>query len=502
MLEQVHMDITLNSENNQRELLELHTSLLATQRALRQSPYALIVLISGVEGVGKNQVINRLNEWLDTRYITTHGFLEETDSELKRPYYWRYWRRLPACGDTAVMLNAWYMKLFHQPLKTQQHAFTMHDALTSIERFEQTLSLNHTKIIKFWLHLSAKELAKRLKKIKKNEPERLSYCELEKKFLANYDATVAHADSLLERSSYEFAPWHLIPADQPKVRDLLVARTLLREMNQLFPTEAIAANHYPHSTTRKPKPAPSVHLQRRQRLEACELDRILKADEYKKQLKEQQQRLGQLAWQAFNQRHSLVLVFEGWDAAGKGGVIRRLTAGLDAKLYRVISTAAPTDEERAHHYLWRFWRHIPRAGYLTLYDRSWYGRVLVERVEQLADENTWQRAYSEINDFEKQLNDHGVGVIKFWLHIDDDEQLKRFQQRQITPWKRHKITAEDWRNREKRPQYTQAVEDLLEKTDNTNAPWHVIAANDKKFARIEVIRIVCAYLEGVTSRKS
>jgi polyphosphate kinase 2 (PPK2 family) len=193
----------------------------------------------------------------------------------------------------------------------------------------------------------------------------------------------------------------------------------------------------------------------------------------------------------------MILVFEGWDAAGKGGVIRRITAAMDARDYRVIPIAAPNDEERAHHYLWRFWRQIPGAGRMTIFDRSWYGRVLVERVEGFATEAEWTRAYAEIVDFEQQLYDHRALILKFWIHIDSAEQLKRFRSRQDTPYKDYKITEEDYRNRERRNDYELAANEMLGRTWTEYAPWHLVEGNDKRFARIKVLKIICDQLEKV-----
>jgi polyphosphate kinase 2 (PPK2 family) len=224
--------------------------------------------------------------------------------------------------------------------------------------------------------------------------------------------------------------------------------------------------------------------------------------QYKKALKEQQARLSELFQRAreAGRGDSIILLFEGDDAAGKGGAIRRITAALDARSYRVIPIAAPTDEERDHHYLWRFWRHIPRKGRVTIYDRSWYGRVLVERVEQFAREEEWRRAYSEINDFEEHLVNSGTLLLKFWIHVDEAVQLERFKLREQTPHKAWKLTEEDWRNREKRPQYAAAVDDMIQRTSSTIAPWFLVEGNDKYYARIKVLKTVCDQLQAALER--
>jgi polyphosphate kinase 2 (PPK2 family) len=195
-------------------------------------------------------------------------------------------------------------------------------------------------------------------------------------------------------------------------------------------------------------------------------------------------------------------VFEGWDAAGKGGAVRRLSYCLNARNYRIVPIAAPTEEERAHHYLWRFWRGLGRDGRATIYDRSWYGRVLVERVERLVDEETWMRAYSEINAFESELIAHGTLLLKFWLHIDRKTQLVRYKERLKTPYKRWKLNDEDWRNRKHWDAYEEAVNDMVAYTSRPEAPWHLIPAKDKHYARIAVLEIFADALEAAVAART
>jgi polyphosphate kinase 2 (PPK2 family) len=229
------------------------------------------------------------------------------------------------------------------------------------------------------------------------------------------------------------------------------------------------------------------HVDLSQRLTDAEYGRLLDA---------QQARLSKLAWAAHKKRRSMVLVFEGWDAAGKGSAIRRVTQAMEPRLYRTVGIAAPTDEERAQHYLWRFWRHLPRAGFTTIFDRSWYGRVLVERVEGFAPPSDWGRAYHEIVDFEEQLAEHGVVLAKFWLHIGPQEQLRRFKERQQVAYKRYKITEEDWRNRAKTSAYVAAVDEMVARCSTEIAPWTMVAGNDKKFARVQILKTVVSRLEA------
>ena len=227
------------------------------------------------------------------------------------------------------------------------------------------------------------------------------------------------------------------------------------------------------------------------------LDLSLKLDKkaYEAQLAKWQGRLSELVRHPGFARRSLILAFEGSDAAGKGGGIRRVTAALDARQYQIVPVAAPTEEERAQPYLWRFWRHIPRNGRVAIFDRTWYGRVLVERVEGFCAEADWLRAYAEINDFEHELAANGAILVKFWLHISDKEQLKRFKEREKIAFKRFKITDEDWRNREKRGAYHAAVCDMVDRTSTGKAPWTLVEADDKAYARVKILRTICERLE-------
>jgi len=283
----------------------------------------------------------------------------------------------------------------------------------------------------------------------------------------------------------------LVEATDWCYRNLTVAHTVLETLRKHLDaqsksnTEQVAATQFPPIQSSDSKTI----------LDTVDLSQKLRSKDYRKELETYQGKLHRLAWAAYEKKCSTIIVFEGWDAGGKGGAIRRITQAMDARLYRVISSAAPTDEERAHHYLWRFWRHIARAGRVTIYDRSWYGRVLVERVEGFAQEKEWQRAYLEINDFEEQLVKHGSIILKFWLHISQDEQLRRFKEREKIPYKQHKITEEDWRNREKWENYSLAVNEMVARTSTDFAPWMLVAGDDKRFARVQVLKTMCKYLE-------
>jgi len=222
-------------------------------------------------------------------------------------------------------------------------------------------------------------------------------------------------------------------------------------------------------------------------LETVDLSLALDRETYVQQLARRQIQLRELGYQVYVQKRPVVIVYEGWDAAGKGGSIKRLTEKLDPRGYVVYPISAPTGEEKTHHYLWRFWRRVPERGQIAIFDRSWYGRVLVERVEGFAAEGEWRRAYREINSFERNLRDFGTILIKFWIHISREEQLRRFEERRATGYKSWKLTAEDWRNREKWPLYEEAVRDMLLKTSTLEAPWTIVEGNDKYWARVKAL---------------
>jgi polyphosphate:AMP phosphotransferase len=353
-----------------------------------------------------------------------------------------------------------------------------------VEQLERMLTDDGHVMVKFWFHLSKEEEKKRLKGKAKNRLTKLA-----KKYVKMYEKFAEASARAIRQTDTGNAPWHLIDAEDRRYAHLKAGRVLLQSLeDKLHEAKAPKAA--------VPKRAKPSGLTKKTVLDSVDLVRKLSDGQYKKQLEKGQARLSELCWRAREKRRSVVAVFEGWDAAGKGGAVRRVTAALDARLYSVISVAAPTDEEKARHYLWRFWRHLPRDGYVTIYDRSWYGRVLVERVEGFCAQEEWMRAYQEINDFEEHLHRHGTIVCKFWVHISAEEQLRRFQEREKIAWKKHKITEEDWRNREKWGPYVAAIDEMVARTSTSFAPWTLVPGNDKKVARVTILKTLCKSLEA------
>jgi len=471
---------------------DLHMRLLEVQQALKESNTAVVIVVSGVEGAGKGEVVNRLSEWLDTRDIITNAFWDETDEQRLRPDYWRFWRTLPGRGTLGIMFGSWYTRPIIDRVYDNIDDGDYEQELRRITEFERMLAHDDVLIVKFWFHLPLDGVIKQIKKDEKEKKKKIKSSPLTTDFSSQYKKFSSVSEKAIRTTDKGFAPWHLIESTDRNYRDITVGQVLLNAIEQKLGNGKVREEDedIPITSFTDSLAANKVTI-----LDHVDLSRTIDPKDYNHDLTYYQARLSKLAWEAHHQRRSVVAMFEGWDASGKGGAIRRVTRAIDARLYKVISVAAPTDEEKAHHYLWRFWRHIPLAGYVSIYDRSWYGRVLVERVEEFAREEEWQRSYSEINHFEEQLCESGIILLKFWIHLDKDEQLRRFKEREITPWKVHKITEEDWRNRDKWDDYKAAVNDMVAHTSTEYAPWTLVPGNDKKFARVDILKTICEAME-------
>jgi len=480
----------VSKQDFEARLEALRPELLNAQFDLGQrKDFTMLVLLGGDDRIGRNEVYNRLHEWLDARHMASQAFDPPTEEERERPLFWRYWRGLPPRGEIGVYFNAWAMTGLTDHVLGELDDAAYERRLAHVRDFEQTLSDDGALIVKLWIHLPKKEHKRRAKKKKSKADWRVT--DIDREIWEIYDRAEPAIELLFERTDAGHAPWIVVDGTRTRSRDLTVARLLLDALRARLESPPAV----PAAVRVDVAPTQSA-------LDQVDLSAGLDEDAYDAQLDELQERLGRLTSEARRKELSTALVFEGWDAAGKGGSIRRITAAMDARDYRVVPIAAPSDEERARHYLWRFWRHLPRAGRTVIFDRSWYGRVLVERVEGFASESEWRRAYSEINEFEAQLVEHGMLVRKFWLHIDPDEQLRRFRARGKTPYKKYKLTDEDYRNRERREEYAAAVDEMVARTSTDGAPWVLVAANDKRWARVRVLEEVCEGLEGLLkSRK-
>ena len=481
MFESAEIGHAIDKETYDAEVPALREALLEAQFDLQQQKrFAVIILINGIEGAGKGETVKLLNEWMDPRLIEVRTFDQQTDEELARPPAWRYWRMLPASGRYSQMLQGRVHGLFKDAVLDQ--------SINQSERFEKMLCDEGTLIFKFWFHLSKKQMKARLKALADDPLHSWRISPLDWQQSATYDKFVKYGERVLRRTSRDYAPWHVIEGVDAHYRSLTVGKILLEGLQNALQRTQV------HADKVNAAPLP-IHVDQLNLLDSLDLTLSLDKDDYEEQLITEQARFSGLMRDRRMRRHALVAVFEGNDAAGKGGAIRRVAAALDPRQYSIVPIAAPTEEERAQPYLWRFWRHIPAKGKFTVFDRSWYGRVLVERVEGFCPPADWLRAYSEINDFEEQISESGLIVVKFWLAIDKATQLERFQAREEIPFKRFKITEDDWRNRDRWDAYREAVGDMVDRTSTEISPWTLVEANDKRWARVKVLRTINHALE-------
>ena len=477
-----------------RALPKLRSDLLDAQYRLKEDgTFPVIILISGVRGAGKGETVNLLNEWMDPRHILTHAFDVPSGEELDRPPMWRYWRALPPKGTIGILFGSWYTAPIVDRVFRVTRRGDLQRSIEEINRFERMLAGEGALILKIWFHLSRKAQRKRLESLRSDPETRWRVTKRDRDFFRKYDRFYKISGETLRATSTRDAPWIVVEGADAPYRSLTVGRALLGAMKKRLAAPAARGRVTKAVAVTPAVDAPAIDS--RDVLGRVDLSRALTDKEYKTELPAWQGRLNLLARHAKFPRLSIVLAFEGMDAAGKGSTIRRVTAGLDARHYTVVPVAAPTDEERAQPYLWRFWRNLPRKGRVTIYDRTWYGRVLVERIEGFCSESDWRRAYAEINDFEEQLERAGTVLCKFWMQISREEQFRRFKERERMRFKRFKITPEDWRNREKWDQYQSAAADMIARTSTPGAPWTVVEANDKKFARVKVVRNICRRIE-------
>jgi polyphosphate:AMP phosphotransferase len=482
MFETAELGRKVDKQSYDDRVPELRRELVKRQFQLKDARKSAIVLITGDDGPSCNEVFNLFHEWMDPRFVDGHAFGDTPEAAKVRPYFWRFWTALPPAGSVGLVLRGWLTQPLVARWTREIDDETLARLLDHVRVFERELVDDGMLVLKFWLHLAPDEFRARVKKAKK-QPEKLwRYGRHDPQLIKHYHRAMEFCETAVRETSTAESPWHLVESADARYRNLTVAESLLDGLTRLLETPK-------NDVAVSPAVVP-VETESRTILDTVDLTRTLPKKDYWDRLAPCQTELFDLTRKARERGVTTVLVFEGWDAAGKGGIIRRFTQALDATLYRVVPIAAPNDEEQAHHYLWRFWRELPRAGRVTVFDRSWYGRVLVERVEGLATPAEWRRAYSEINDFEEQLIEHGVVLLKFWLHLDRDEQLRRFKAREQTPYKRYKITEEDYRNREHWGDYEIAVNEMVARTGTPQARWNLIAANDKRWARIEVLETV------------
>ncbi len=494
MFESAEIGHKLGKKEYKREVPALRAALLNAQYDLGElKRFPVLIIIGGVDGAGKGETVNLLNAWMDPRHIHTHAFGPPSDEEAVRPPMWRFWRAMPPRGKIGIFFGSWYTDPILRRVMDHSSDAGLQQHVDEIFRHEKMLADEGVLLIKLWFHLSPERQKQRLKALEKNPRTRWRVTKTDWRRFKNYEKFRQVSERVLRETSTATAPWIVIEGTDPNYRSIAAGRILLELMRNRITTEKARVRE---KSSRITTPASLPKLDNSGLLSGMNLKQRISQSRYEKQIEKLQGDLNLLSRDKRFAQRSTILLFEGMDAAGKGSAIRRITAALDARRYHIVPVAAPTEEERAQPYLWRFWRHMPRPGLVSIFDRSWYGRVLVERVEGFCSPADWTRGYSEINDFEEQMTRGNVVLIKFWLQISKEEQLRRFKQREASEFKRFKITDEDWRNRKKWGPYETAVCDMVDRTSTEIAPWTLVEAEDKLFARIKILKTIIARLEA------
>ncbi|WP_293127762.1 polyphosphate:AMP phosphotransferase [Microcoleus sp. bin38.metabat.b11b12b14.051] len=495
MLDNLDLNISLDKETYDAKIEVLMQQLRSLQQTCWEKKLPAIVVLEGWAAAGKGALVKQMVGYMDPRGFAVHPIWPPSEAEMGYPFLWRFWQKLPARGRIGFFYHSWYTHVLEDRLFDRLSDAEVPTVIRQINAFERQMVDDGAAIAKFWIHLSKKELKHRLKKLEDDSLQAWRVRPEDWKQAKKYEEYTALAEEMVTQTGTGPAPWTLVEGDcqrWARVKVLTQMAATITEALDRLPTQSAPASVPPQERLQPAEP---------DLLAQVDLTQSLSPDEYKEQLREAQTRFGKLQQSIDKEEIPVLVLFEGWDAAGKGGAIKRLTDVLDPRSYAVNPFAAPTDEEKAHHYLWRFWRRLPTAGKISICDRSWYGRVLVERVEGFATEPEWRRAYQEINEFEEQLTSFGCVLVKFWLHISPDEQLKRFTERQNNPFKQYKLTPEDWRNREKWNYYEVAVNQMIQRTSTPAAPWTVIAADNKYYARVKVIQTVTQAIRNQLKRR-
>ena len=502
MLEKVDLTKKLSKEEYKEKMPQLEAKLGRLQRECKSLGIPIMIVFEGFGASGKGIQIGRLIQSMDPRGFEVHPIKNETEEERMHPFMWRFWTKTPSKGRIAIFDGSWYRRVLIDRFEKRTKNKELADAFHSINSFEEQLAEDGTLIIKLLLDIDKKEQKKRFEKLKKNKETAWRVTQGDKERNVHYDEYAAMIEDMLFKTDTDYAPWTIIESMDKRFATLKIYTTVIKAMAdqiekvQKEKTEGTAGKTEGEMAEIAREADEEMKELRVSILSKADLSLHYTKEEYKEKLDKLQKKMEKLHGELYRRRIPVVLGFEGWDAGGKGGAIKRLTERMDARGYVVNPTASPNDIEKAHHYLWRFWRAMPKDGHVAIFDRTWYGRVMVERIEGFCTTEEWKRAYKEINDMEKDLSDAGAIVIKFWMHIDKDEQERRFKERQENPEKQWKITDEDWRNREKWDQYEDAVNEMLMRTSTDYAPWVVVEGNDKYYARIKVLRTVAEAIEA------
>lgn len=489
MLEKVDLSKTMDKKKLKTILEKESQQLSALQRECRISNIPVMIVFEGLGAAGKGTQINRLIQPMDPRGFVVYSIDEESNEEKRHPYLWRFWNQIPENGKIAIFDRSWYRRVLIDRFDNHISDKKVQETFQDIRSFEEQLSHGGYVIIKLFLYISQKEQKKRFNKLLEKKETAWRVSEGDQKRNKEYKKYLKYNEEMLQQTDSDFASWTIVEATDKDYAAVKIISTVRSRLQ--YELEKRTENRKDRTKT---IPLVSGQFQLGA-LSGVNLNKSLDRKMYKEKLDILQKRLEFLHSELYRRQIPVVLGFEGWDAGGKGGAIKRLTSHLDPRGYAVYPTQAPNDIEKAHHYLWRFWIHMPKDGHIAIFDRTWYGRVMVERIEGFCEEDEWKRAYQEINQMERHIANSGAIVLKFWMHIDKDEQKRRFLERQNTPSKQWKITDEDWRNREKWEQYEEAVNEMLLRTSTTYAPWIIVEGNNKYYARIKVLESVILAIE-------
>lgn len=474
-------------------------ALISAQQRLRKTDVAVHLIFAGLRGAGQLATLSQLMHWLDPRWVRVVPPPRAGEGGWGiNPDLAPFWWRMPQRGHIGLYLHGWYEAPLSAPLngEVSQEAFETH--LVSLAAHERLLAREHALVLKFWFHLDAQAQAERLDAMARDpvlaarleDADWLKLTE-RKQFLTRAARTIAATNAA-------DAPWHIVDGFDANHRACAVFDTFLASVEPVLKKAKKRRKKLRSRSARAVRHsiADAGALITAPRLPEVDLDQKLEKEAAARLLEQEERNLALLWQQAKAAGLSVVIAVEGWDAAGKGGAIRHLTHCLDVRDYKVVPISAPSDYERSRPWLWRFWHHLAPQGMITVYDRTWYGRVLVEWIEGLISDKACLEGYGQIRNFEASLKARDIVLVKLWMHISADEQLKRFQDREEKPYKRWKLTDEDWRNREKRNLYEIAAERAFVETDTPDAPWTLVAAESKPFARLSVIRAVCEALHS------
>ncbi len=495
MLYGINLDSRLGKEEYSEIIKPLKKKISALGQTLKNAKIPVIIIFEGWGASGKGSFISDIIENLDPRNFKVHSIDAATDTEKRMPALWRFWKRIPCQGQIALFDRSWYYDVSVGKIDNNRDDESADEYIDNIRIFERQLTDNGYLIIKLFLHISKEEQAKRFTKLKEDPATAWRVTDRDIRRYRKYEAHFEAFDNMLTQTDTLYAPWTVVEANDRKFARVKIFNTIISRVEN-----AINQKNLPADTCTD-IPAPLYKLADAPKLCEYSLDKSIDPKEYKSILKEEQERLRTLHNIIYQRKIPIIIVYEGWDAAGKGGNIKRITQALDPRGFEVVPISAPTASELSYHYMWRFWNNLPKTGHIQIFDRSWYGRVMVERIENFTPPSLWRIAYNEICEFEKYLSDWGAIIVKFWIHIDKDEQLRRFTERQNVPEKNWKITDEDWRNREKWDEYEKCCNDMMKYTSTEYAPWTVIESNDKKYARIKAIRTLISAIEQRLDRE-